>query len=442
MRRGNQTQPKVYTMKNHLQVIFWFLGRAHQQRLMRLLLLVSLTMAAVQAFSIAPAQNPAVLTVSVSSATVCMGESTTLTATGCPVNGAIRWSTTQTGAIVIVTPMQSASYTAICDVTSTSATTSTANSGTGIVTTVTTTTATATVVVSAAIILTPTSLSTLCNGGKDGQVAINATGGTGVLQYQFNGQPFQATTTAFGSLTAGTYAVAVKDARGCTVQATIDVKQPPALGVNVTTVTPKCTGGSDGAIFSSASGGVGDYRYILDAGTPQLIGTFLNLKASTTYTLSVTDKNSCIRSLQVPIGSAIPFDIKLTMKPARCAGSADGSITVAATGGSGTYLYQIGTGSFQAGTLFTGLASSTYNITVQDANGCQGKLAIVVEQPAPLQLTAISGPVNCLGATSGSITVTAAGGTGAVQYQITTGKAPQTSPTFTGLALGRSEERV
>ncbi|GAB2531397.1 hypothetical protein GCM10027085_22870 [Spirosoma aerophilum] len=286
------------------------------------------------------------------------------------------------------------------------------------------------------IVLTPTSLSTLCNGGKDGQISINATGGVGKLQYQFGDQPFQSTNTAFGNLTAGTYAVAVKDEKGCTVQSTSTVRQPPALSVGITTSIPKCVGGSDGALFAVASGGVGDYRYILNAGTPQVSGAFTGLKANTTYMLAVTDKNSCIVSQSILIGSVTPFDIKLATRPARCAGSADGTVTVAATGGSGAYLYQIGSGAFQSGTLFTGLASDTYEVTVQDANGCQGKQTVSVGQPTPLQLTAITKAVNCKGANSGSITVTASGGTGAVQYQITTGSAPQTSPTFSGLAVG------
>ncbi|GAB3804461.1 hypothetical protein GCM10028819_36050 [Spirosoma humi] len=372
-------------------------------------------------------QAPAVVTVSVSSATVCAGAKTDLTASGC--SGSVRWSTTQTGATITVTPLKTTTYTAFCDVPSTTP-------GSGTATGVTTTTATGTVQVYTPIVLTPTSLSTLCNGGKDGQVAINASGGTGALQYQFNGQPFQTTNTTFGNLTAGTYAVAVKDAIGCTAQATVEVKQPPALSVSVSPVPPKCLGGSDGALLATAFGGVGDYRYLLNLGTPQVSGTFINLKANTTYSLGVTDKNNCIFFQDVQIGSPVPFDIKFDMKPARCTGSADGIVTVSATGGAGTYQYQLGTGPLQTGTQFTGLAANTYEITVIDGNGCQGKKSVVVAQPTPLTLTAVAGAVNCFGPNSGSIKVTPAGGTGAVQYQLSTGKTPQTSNVFTGLAIG------
>ncbi|GAB3769246.1 hypothetical protein GCM10028818_05000 [Spirosoma horti] len=372
-------------------------------------------------------QAPTAFAVAVTSATVCAGTKTDLTASGC--SGSVRWSTTQTGATITVTPAKTTTYTAFCDIPSTTP-------GSGTATSVTTTTATGTVQVYTPIVLTPSSLSTLCNGGKDGQVAINATGGTGALQYQFNGQPFQTVNTTFGNLTAGTYAVAVKDAIGCTAQATVEVKQPPALSVSVSPVLPKCLGGSDGALLAVAFGGVGDYRYLLNLGPPQVSGTFINLKANTTYSLGVTDKNNCIFFQDVLIGSPVPFDIKLDMKPTRCTGSADGIVTVSATGGAGTYQYQLGTSPLQTGTQFTGLAANTYEITVIDGNGCQGKKSVVVEQPAPLILTAVAGAVNCFGPNSGSIKVTPAGGTGATRYQLSTGKTPQSSNVFTGLAAG------
>lgn len=388
-----------------------------------------------------PTQTPAVLTVSVSSATVCSGASTTLTANGCPASGAIRWSIAQAGTSIAVAPLQTTAYTAICEVTSTSVTTTTATSSTvasttALVTTVTTTTATATVQVYPPIVLTPTSISALCNGSRDGQVAINATGGTGLLQYQFNGQGFQTINTAFGNLQGGTYTVSVRDALGCVKQASVEVKQPPALALTVTLVSPKCVGGTDGGLIAVGSGGVGDYRYLLDGSQPQISGTFINLRGNTTYQLGVSDKNNCVLFQPVTIGAPTSLSIALTTKPARCAGTADGSVAVAVTGGAGTYQYRIGTGPFQTGTQFTGLAANNYNITVQDGVGCLGSQTAVVGQPAPVQLTAIARPVNCFGPNSGSITVTSTGGTGAIQYQLTTSQTPQASNVFTGITTG------
>lgn len=275
-----------------------------------------------------------------------------------------------------------------------------------------------------------------CNGTSTGQIFMTATGGTGPRQYQINGLAPQ-TSNIFPNLKAGTYQVVVSDQLGCAAKTTIEITQPVPLTLTVKAVNAKCSGGADGGMFVSASGGNGGpYQFQLNGGTPQTGETFFDLKDKTTYTVSAIDKLGCVTSQSVAIGASLPFDIKATVVPARCTGSADGTISVSSTGGTGAYKYQIGTGEFQAGSLFTGLAANNYEITVQDVNGCTGKKMVTVPQPAPLQLTAVVIPVNCFGANSASITLSPSGGTGPVQYQLTTTKIPQSSTIFKNLAVG------
>ncbi|GAB3996137.1 hypothetical protein GCM10028807_38120 [Spirosoma daeguense] len=298
-----------------------------------------------------------------------------------------------------------------------------------------TSTASATVQVHSAIVLNPSIVAVACNNGKDGQVVLVTSGGSGSYQYQFNNLPFQ-TNNQFGGLIAGSYPVVVRDTRGCNLQTTIQIPQPPPITVSITVVDTKCTGGSDGGIIAVASGGNGQYRYILNNGAPQLTGTFVDLKANTTYTLGVSDKNACVLFQDVKVGAPNTMDIKLTPQLTRCSGSVDGAISVSVTGGTAPFQYQLGTGAFQTGARFTGLAANSYDVTVRDRNGCVGKQSVAVEQPKPLQMTATSKPVNCFGPNSGSISVTPAGGTGAVTYQLTASRNPQSSNVFTGVAVG------
>ena len=369
---------------------------------------------------------PTVLTVSVSSATVCAGTSTTLTVAGCPADGTIRWSTTQTGSVIAVVPQQTTSYSVTC----TEGTSTTATN-----TNPTVTSASATIQVYRPIVVSLEYGPPTCNGNKDGRIVVNTSGGVGALQYQISGQAFQAL-NEFGALRAGTYPIAVKDAIGCTVQTNAELTQPPALSANVAIINTKCVGGGDGALVASASGGIGDYRYsLLDLTSPQTGGTFINLVANTTYTLIISDKNGCVLYKPATVGQATPIAIKLTPAPARCLGSADGSVTVSATGGAGTFQYQIGNGAFQTGTQFTGLAAATYDVTVQDGYGCQGKQTVTVAQPAALTLTTVVKSVNCLGPNTGAISATTTGGTGSTTYQIANQPAPAGN-VFNGLAVG------
>ncbi len=392
-----------------------------------------------------PVAAPAALTLVVSAAPVCAGTSTTLTASGCPTGSTLRWSTAQTGSVISVAPKQTTSYTAICELTSTTvvsttaasstATSTSATTTTAIVTTVTATTATATVRVIPPIVVKLDTIPPVCNGSKDGMVVINASGGAGVLQYQFNGQPFQ-TLNTFGALRAGTYPIIVKDTAGCLLQTSVSLTQPPALSASISVIGTKCIGGSDGAISVVASGGSGYYRYsLLNVTDQQSSGVFLNLKAETEYTLILSDKNTCVLYKSITVGQPTPFTIKLTPQLTRCVGSADGSVAISVSGGSGAYQYKLGNGSFQTGVQFTGLAAGTYEFTVQDNIGCQGKQSTAVGQPAPLVLTASTTPVNCLGPATGSIQVGATGGTGTLTYQLS-GQTPQSATLLNGVAVG------
>ncbi|GAB3957324.1 hypothetical protein GCM10028805_49710 [Spirosoma harenae] len=338
----------------------------------------------------------------------------------------------------MVNPAQTTTYTASCQVTSTTVTSSTGTSSTATSTTgtvTTTTTATGTIQVFNPIKASITINHPSCFGNFTGSISIGTTGGVGNLEYQLNEQGYRAE-NFFTNLRAATYSLSVRDTKGCVLKTTAEVQEPASLSASISIINTKCVGGTDGAFIAKASGGVGGYRYAIQGSPSQESGTFINIKADTTYTLIVSDNNTCVLFIPVRIGQPSPFSINLTPTPTRCAGSVDGSINVAVTGGAPPYQYQLGTGAFQSGTQFTGLAPTSYTVTIKDGNGCQGKQSVTISQPTQLKLTAVSKPVVCSGPNTGSIIVTPSGGTGAVTYQATANSTPQTSNILSGIALG------
>lgn len=289
--------------------------------------------------------------------------------------------------------------------------------------------------VSPRLVITNAVTPATCAGTSTGQIVANVTGGLGERQYQTNGGAFQ-TSNLFSNLRAGIYSIVVKDSLGCTARTTAEVQQPTSISLTIRAVAAKCASATDGGAIVTASGGNGTYLYQLNGGPTQTSNTFVDLKANTTYTISVTDQRGCAASQSVLIGAPDPFAIKATVTATRCAGSADGSVNVAASGGVGSYQYQLGNSPFQTGTLFTGLSATTYTITVRDGNGCLGTQTVTVQQPPALNLSVSTTPTNCYGANSGSITVTPSGGTGAVFYQLTTLPTPQSSNVFQKVAAG------
>ena len=276
-----------------------------------------------------------------------------------------------------------------------------------------------------------------CNGGSDGQIVITASGGTGALQYSVNnGSTFQAGAT-FTGLGDGTYNILVEDANGCQASTTATLNEPPAVSItNVATTDPLCNGDSNGQIVITASGGTGALQYSIDnGGTFQAGATFTGLGAAT-YNIVVQDANGCQATTTATLNNptAVSITNVATTDPL-CNGVANGQLVITASGGTGALQYSVDNGgTFQAGNTFTGLGAATYNIVVQDANGCQASTTATLTDPTAVSITnvAVVEPL-CNGVSDGSLTITASGGTGALQYSIDNGGTFQAGNNFTGL---------
>jgi hypothetical protein len=121
-------------------------------------------------------------------------------------------------------------------------------------------------------------------------------------------------------------------------------------------------------------------------------------------------------------------------------GSTDGSIAAAATGSSGL-TYNINGGAFQASGNFTGLGPGSYTIVSKNSNGCSGSATFTLTAPnlcTGVTITISNAIVNnipCQSPATGSITVTASGGTAPYTFRLNTG-AFQSSNIFSTLSTG------
>lgn len=274
----------------------------------------------------------------------------------------------------------------------------------------------------------------LCNGANTGSVTVAGNNGTSPYTYAIDGVTFGASGT-FSPLTAGSYTVTVRDANLCTVTVPVVITQPAALTASITSQTNNiCFGGSAGAVTVTASGGTSAYTYSLNGGTPQANGTFNSLTAAT-YTVTVTDANSCTTTVPVTITEPTLVTVSATKTDATC-GAPNGTLTATGANGTPTYTYSINGVTFQAGTTFNGLAAGSYTVTVKDANGCTNTTTISIVDLSGLtaSITAQTN-VSCNGGSNGSVTVTATGSTAPYSYSIN-GGVLQSSGTFGTLTVG------
>jgi hypothetical protein len=216
-----------------------------------------------------------------------------------------------------------------------------------------------------------------------------------------------------------------------------------------------CTGASDGGLSSTPAGGAGtlptDYTYSWDTNPASgQLSTDQNptgLPAGD-YTVTITDINGCQATSDITITEPTPVVLAIDgFTNETCDYSDDATIDLSATGGTGVYDFEITapttagpqngtTASF--GTLtgdYVGNGGIDYTLLVTDQNGCTNQLTQNITQPDPLIIT-VDAFTNetCDYNDDGTINVSAIGGTGVYDFNIT---APITANsgagTFTGL---------
>jgi gliding motility-associated-like protein len=267
--------------------------------------------------------------------------------------------------------------------------------------------------------------------GDDGSIAVVATG-TDPLEYSIDGgQTFQSD-PLFAGLSAGTYAIVVRDPDGLTAETTVSLVAPVLPVINdISTTAPAC-GIDDGIIVIDASG-TDPLQYSIDNGVTFQAGNAFQGLAAGTYSV-VVDSEGCLISQEVILTAAdAPVIDQIQTTAPQCAGDANGSVTVEATG-TGTLEYSIDGGvNFQPSGAFIDLPAGVYTVVVRDPVGCTAVQAITLTEPAPIVLTSVEvSDESCAGSCDGSLLVDAQG----VDLYSINGGAAQASNLFTDLCPG------
>ena len=261
-----------------------------------------------------------------------------------------------------------------------------------------TSTTSVTITQPSAISMTLASGTIAVNGGTT-SITVTASGGTGAYTYKLNNGIYQFA-NIFNNVSAGTHTVTSKDANGCTVSNNINITEPAAipLTANATATSINCNGGSAN-VNVVATGGTAPYSGV---------GSFTVSAGNYNYTVTDATGSTAVTSITVSAPSAI--SVSANAAPITIIGGTT-TIDVIASGGTGNFTYQVGTGTYQSATSFTGIPAGTYTITAKDANGCTKDTSITINVPInPLMITANAGVINCNGETA-SVTVSASGGT-------------------------------
>ncbi|MBI4646927.1 MAG: hypothetical protein HY738_10130, partial [Bacteroidia bacterium] len=320
--------------------------------------------------------------------------------------------------------------------------------------TVTVTDANSCTITSAATITQPVVLSLtmsgadpLCNGTCNGTATATPSGGSIPYTYNWDGNTgFQITQTA-NNLCDGTYSVTVTDVNGCVITGAQTINEPAAIVLTTSSVNSTCSA-SDGSATVNVAGGTPNYDYEWSNGSNTYDTTFLsntitNVSAGA-YTVTVTDDNSCSATAVVNVvDAAAPTANISSSTNVSCNGLSNGSATVTVAGGASPYDYIWSNGSTTWNSplltnTISGLIAGAYSVTVNDNNNCIASASVTITQPPVLNasITSVTN-VGCNGASTGSATVTAGGGTPIYFYDWSPdGYTGDGTVTYSGLPAG------
>lgn len=211
-------------------------------------------------------------------------------------------------------------------------------------------TTTTTITQPSAILISQSSTTITINGGTS-TTTVTASGGTGGLTYKLDAGSFQGS-NVFAGVLAGTHTITVKDANNCTNTLTYTLTQPSALIASSSAPSISCNGGSTN-VTVSASGG-----------TPPYTGTGTFSRTAGTFTFNVTDGGGAIATTTITISQPTAIAVAVGF------GAAPATVTVTASGGVGGLTYNIDGGSFQSSNIFTNVAAGNHTVIVKDANSC------------------------------------------------------------------------
>jgi len=175
-----------------------------------------------------------------------------------------------------------------------------------------------------------------CNGANDGTLTATASGGSGSYKYVWT--PNLGVNSYYSNLGAGPYALTVIDLIcGGSTTANFTINEPSVLTISSSSANNNSCdiANCNGNISISLSGGTQPYSYVWTNGYTDSIRNDL---CGATYTIDVTDANSCIiftENIIIYDSSFTPSSL-VTGTNISCNGMSDGSATAMISTGAGS----------------------------------------------------------------------------------------------------------
>lgn len=186
------------------------------------------------------------------------------------------------------------------------------------------------------------------------------------------------------------------------------------ISLTSTVSNVSCFGGGNGSATVTATGGTGPYTYTWIP--TNSTSSILVLVPAGIYTVIAEDAVANTSTLVVTITEPPAITTVITQTNVSCFGGSNGGASAIVNGGTPPYMYSWSAGNVNVPQVVTGLYAGTYTCSVTDANGCVSSKTVTITQPTQLNAITNSNNVKCFGTSTGTIAVSANGGTAPYTY--------------------------
>ncbi|MBN3583007.1 gliding motility-associated C-terminal domain-containing protein [Algoriphagus aestuarii] len=242
----------------------------------------------------------------------------------------------------------------------------------------------------------------ISGGTIDYNVSING-GAIDSFNYSITGQTFE-----IKNLAPGTYSITVVDANGCSLNRPdlFTLVNDDGIDVTIDPIAVEICQGQDAVlnpIFQVVPPVKPSMKWYKDASLSQPISsnptpdaegiiyqitgansdlTISGLEAGQySYYLEISGAGICTSVEKADVSVNPPIEASIETKNEACYQASDGSITVTATGGNGTYEYSLNGAAYSSSTSWTNLAPGNYTISIKDGLGCAESYDVVIAGP-------------------------------------------------------------
>ncbi|MEM1326674.1 MAG: T9SS type A sorting domain-containing protein [Bacteroidota bacterium] len=254
-----------------------------------------------------------------------------------------------------------------------------------------------------------------CNGLSDGLATLLFLGDTtGLMVSWSTGE----TGISITGLSAGDYEVTV-ELDGCTVTRMFDIGEPEAIVTNIASVDISCDFVTIGEVSANPTGGAGGYTYNWSNGSTESSQFGVGVGE---YILTVTDSDGCsVVDTTTVVIEELELETEEFIGEILCSGDATGSVVVNIIGGNDGFTFAWSSG--ETVNSITDKTAGVYSYTIMDSRGCIFTDSVTIDEPDALTVMfdeEIAG-ADCNAGLPVSLTAVAAGGTGNLNYNWSTG---------------------